>query len=174
MHLTDPENIFAADRRLASCIDIHVGAQFFSLFHNGINVLKAQVELVPVLCRPAAGAVQVAGCGRIEQDRPGDIAVIFFRHLFLHRAPLQTGIGNKVLEERPAHARIKIIQPEDELIPVVLLIDGIADRIALAGIPVLWHHSVHERHQLRDILLRIALQIFQRLIHCEFLHCLFN
>ena len=78
MHLAYLEDIFLTNSRLAAGVDIHICSQFFSLTDDRINVLQAQIVLMSVLRRPAPGTVQIAGCGRIQQNSPGDIAVVFF------------------------------------------------------------------------------------------------
>ena len=174
MHLTDLEDIFPAHRGLSAGVDVHVCTQLFALTNDRVNVLQTQVILMAVLCRPASGAVQVARRCGIEEDRPGDIAVVFLCLVFLNGTSFQAGIRDKVLKECPAHSRIELIQAQDQLIPVILIRNRLPDCIPLACIPVRRHKTVYEIHQFRNILFRIPLQIFQSLIDCKFLHCFFN
>jgi hypothetical protein len=50
---------------------------------DAVNILIAQIQPVAVFSRPAAGAVQVAGAGRIQKNRPRDIAVILIPKFLL-------------------------------------------------------------------------------------------
>ena len=77
------DQIVFSDQRLATCVNIHVDPQFFSLRDNGIHLVKSQVQPVSILCCPASGAVQITGTGRIQKNRPGDVTLIFLPQLFL-------------------------------------------------------------------------------------------
>ena len=48
-----------------------------------------------------------------------------------------TGIYNKVAEKCLAYAGIQLIHTKDQLIPVVLCLDGVTDRISLSCIPAI-------------------------------------
>ena len=61
-----------------------------------------------ILSSPAAGAVQVAGCCRIKQDRPRNITVIRFRSFLLRCASFQAGIGNEILEKLQTDRRVVV------------------------------------------------------------------
>ena len=55
-----------------------MGTQLLGLGEDSIHLLKGQALLMTVLCRPAAGAVHIAGGGGVHQNEPGDIAAILF------------------------------------------------------------------------------------------------
>ena len=71
------QDVCLADKRLAACEHVKVYAKLLALRDDAVQVLEAQVQLVSILGRPAASAVQVAGGGRIHQDQPRDIAAVF-------------------------------------------------------------------------------------------------
>ena len=77
MLFTDPDQIILPDKRFASGIDIHVDTKFLALTDDVINFIKGQVQFISIFCSPAAGAVQIAGAGRIKQNRPRNVAVVF-------------------------------------------------------------------------------------------------
>ena len=54
-----------------------MAAYFFALAYDFIHDVVGQVQGVTIFGSPAADAVQVAGAGRVEEDGPGNIAVIF-------------------------------------------------------------------------------------------------
>ncbi len=84
--LAEPDEVSFAHERLAAGVDEDVRAELLALVDDGVDVVIAQVELVAVLCRPAARAMQVAGGGGVEQDGPGNVALVFL-------AVLADGLG---------------------------------------------------------------------------------
>ena len=77
MLFTQGDQVLFANQRLTAGIYVHIYAHFLALGDNGIDLVKGQVQLVAVFRGPAAGAVQVAGRGRVKQNGPRNIAVIF-------------------------------------------------------------------------------------------------
>ena len=173
MHLTDLNKVFFADKRLTACVDVHIGSQFFTLFYDRIDGLKIQVQLMAILCCPASCAMKVTCAGRIKKDCPRYIAVILFRYFFLRCASLKTGIYNKVTEKCLAYAGIQLIHTKDQLIPVVLCLDGVTDRISLSCIPAIRCYFINHFHDLRYVCLRILLKIIQCFCYGSCDRCLF-
>lgn len=83
MRLAEPDQILLAHQRLASGVDVDVAAKLFALANDGVDVVVGEVEFVAVLGRPATGAAQVAGAGRVQQDSPGNVAPVLLAHLLL-------------------------------------------------------------------------------------------
>ena len=52
-------------------------AQSLAFADDFIHDVERQVQRMTVFSSPAADAMQVAGAGRVEEDGPGNIAVIF-------------------------------------------------------------------------------------------------
>ena len=71
------QDVLLAHQRLAAGEHIQVHAQLLALGDDLVHVLKAQVVLVAVLAGPAAHAVHIAGGGRVKQDQPRDVALVF-------------------------------------------------------------------------------------------------
>ena len=88
MFFANSDQVVLADERLAAGVDVHVDSQFLALLDNAVDLLVGQVQLVAVFRGPAAGAVQVAGGGGVQQDRPGDVAVLLRLDLVLRGAAL--------------------------------------------------------------------------------------
>ena len=120
-----------------------------------------------ILCCPASCAVKVTCAGRIKKDCPRYIAVILFGYFFLCCASLKAGIYNKVTEECLAYSRIQLIHTKDQLIPVVLCLDGMTDGVSLSCIPVIRCYFINHFHDLRYIGLRILLKIIQCFCYCS-------
>ena len=55
-----------------------MGAELRAFGQHTVHLLKGEVLLVTVLCRPAARAAHVAGARRVHEDDPRDVAVILF------------------------------------------------------------------------------------------------
>ena len=97
--LTDTDQVFFADQRFTACINIHVCTKLSALLYNRTDGVKIKVQLMSIFCCPASCAVQITGTGRIQQNCPWYITVIFLRYLFLNGTALQAGINDKVGEE---------------------------------------------------------------------------
>ena len=77
---TQSNQIGLAYQRLTAGVDINVGSQLFALADDAVQLFIAEVQFVAVFRRPAAGAAEIAGRGRIHQDRPGDVALVLILH----------------------------------------------------------------------------------------------
>ena len=77
---TQANQIGLAYQRLTAGVDINVGSQLFALADDAVQLFIAEVQFVAVFRRPAAGAAEIAGRGRIHQDRPGDVALVLILH----------------------------------------------------------------------------------------------
>ena len=161
VHLADLDQVGLAHHGLAAGVNVHIGAQLLALGDDGVDGFQGEVELMAVFRSPATGAVEVAGRGGIQQNGPGHIAVVLGGRLLLKGAALQAGVEDKVLEEGLAHARVQLIDPQDQLIPVVLLLDGGAESVALGHIPVVRGELIHQIHDLGDVALRVFSQVAQ-------------
>ena len=71
-------DILFADERLAAGKEAGMGTQLLGLGEDSIHLLKGQALLMTVLCRPAAGAVHIAGGGGVHQNEPRNIAAVLF------------------------------------------------------------------------------------------------
>ena len=163
MLLTQSNDILFAHQRFAAGKNVHIGAQFLALGDDGIQFFQGQVQAVAVLCRPAAGAVHIAGRGGVQQDSPGHVAVFLAGNFVLAGTALQAGIDDKVAEEGLPHTGVQFIDLHDQLVPVVLFVDGVAERGALLGVPVLGGNGIDQFHDLGNVGFRVLFQIVQNL-----------
>ena len=173
VHFAELYDVPFAYQRLAAGVNVHIGAQLFALGDDRVQIIQAQVELVTVFRRPAAGAVHIAGGGGVQQDGPGDVAVLPLADLLLDGAALQTGIEQEVLSKGLPHPHIQLEEPQDQLIPVVLFLNSLAEGIPLRPVPVGRGIFVKQLHELGDVFLRIAVQITKNLIDGKPLHGVF-
>ena len=162
----DLDEVFFAHQRFAARVDVEVHAHFLALSDDGVDLVKAQVQLVAVLRRPAAGAVQVARGGGIQQDDPGDVAVVLLAVFLLDGPAQNVGVEDEVGEEGLQLIPVHIVeQVQDELVHVVggVLHHG-AHRCPLAfkAVRASTGQFVHPVHQLGHVLLRVLFQITQR------------
>ena len=79
--LAKADQIGLAHQRFAAGIDVNIGPQFLALPDHIVQLFEGEVQLVAILRRPAAGAVEVAGRGGVHQDRPGNVALILVLQL---------------------------------------------------------------------------------------------
>ena len=85
VHLADLDEVVLAHERLAARVDVDVAAELRALVDDGVDVLQREVQGMAVFCRPATGAVQVAGARGVKEDRPGNVAAVLLARLLLHR-----------------------------------------------------------------------------------------
>ena len=86
------DDIFLPHQWLSTGKQIDVCTEFNSLIDDIVHLFIGQVHVVSILCRPAAGAFQIACTGGIQEDGPGDIAVIFLFISLLPLIPQQTTV----------------------------------------------------------------------------------
>ena len=72
--------VFTAHRFTAGT-HIPVNPKLFALRYQLIHFFIGQVQGLAIFCSPAAFTMQVTGCGRIKQQDPGHVAVVFFSQL---------------------------------------------------------------------------------------------
>ena len=118
--------------------------------------------------------MHIARRGGIQQNRPGNIAVFPFFYLVLSCAALKTRIKKEILEKCLAHTGIQFIQPQNQLVPVVFLLNNFPDSTPLGLIPAIRRKAIYQCHQFGNVLLRIAFNIAQGLIDRKILHAIFN
>jgi hypothetical protein len=87
---------------------------------------------------------------------------------------LEAGIEQEVLKKCLADTGGQLIQPQHQLIPVVLFLNGGPDGAALCFVPAIGRELVHQLHELGQVFIGIALDVFQCLIHSEGLHSFFQ
>jgi hypothetical protein len=88
--------IVLAHQRLAAGVDIHIDAELLALTDDVVDLVIAQVQLVAVLGGPAAGAVQVAGGGGVQQDGPGGVAVVLVADFLLLVPADEVGVDEEI------------------------------------------------------------------------------
>ena len=172
--VADGDQILLANERLAAGVDVHVYAELLALRDDGINLVKRQIQPVAVFRRPAAGAVQVAGGGRIQQDRPRDVAVVLLAVFLLLRPADDVGVEEEVHERRLEHFRIGILHDvHDEMVHVVVfIVNDLADSCALSreAVRAVARELIHPSHQLRGVFLRVLADIAERGGESSFFH----
>ena len=100
--------VFLADERLTAGVDVNMRSQLLALADDGIEVLVAEVEIVPVFCCPAAGAMQVASAGGIHQHRPGDVAAMLLAVSLLLGPCQEIGIHDEGAQQVVSYLRIEV------------------------------------------------------------------
>ena len=172
MLAADLDEVFLAYQRFAAGVDIKVHAHFLALGDDGVDLLKAQVQLVAVFRGPAAGAVQVAGGRGIQQDDPRDVAVVLLAVFLLNGPAQNVGVEDEIGEEGLQLIPIHVVEKvQDELMHVVgrILYHSAHRRpLALEAVGAGAGQLVHPVHQLGHVLLRVFFQIPQRRFQRDF------
>ncbi|MPN06727.1 hypothetical protein SDC9_153983 [bioreactor metagenome] len=169
MLFAETEDVFFADQRLASRIDIHIGAELFALLDDAVKGIIVHGQLIAVLCRPAACAVKVTGRSRIHQDGPRDVAPIFQFVFFLAFRSDGGGIDHQILENFLSDTRIKIgPHAFDQFIPVALrILDDGAEGITLSFYDTVFIKLLHPVQHFGDVFIRILIQIREHSLKTE-------
>ncbi len=171
MLLAQGDQVLFADQWLAAGVDVHVDPKGLALLDDGVDLVKGQVQLVAVLSRPAAGAVEIAGAGGVQKDGPGDVAVVLRPELLLDGPADDVGIEEKVLEGGFQHVVVHV--PEDVHDEPVHVVGGVIDDRA-EGVPLGLEavrpgarQLVHPLHQLGQILLGVLLDVVEGCLQPE-------
>ena len=163
--LAQGDQILLAHQGLAAGVDVEVDAQLLTLGDDGVDLIKGQVQLVAVLGGPAAGAVQVAGGGGIQQNGPGDVAAVLLAHLLLLGPAHQVGVHKEVVEQGLEHVGIRL-SPDllNQLMPAgVFVVDHVVEGLALGGQRLRAGKLVHQLHHLGHVVHGILIQVVEHL-----------
>ena len=172
MSFAELDEILLAHQRLTARVDVDMNAQLFTLRDDRIDIVIGEIERIAIICRPATGAVQVASTGRIEQDGPRNVAFVLLAALLLLGPSKEVRIDDESLQQVIAHLRVDIGHDlHDELIPVVLLLDRVTDRLTLAREERFWQKRLERIHDLVDILLWVCKKIVHQFSDRCFFHC---
>ena len=124
MAFTQGDNVLLPHQRLSAGIDEEVTAEFLCLCDDAVQLFQGQVQFVPILRCPAACTVQIAAGGRIHQDRPGHITVVFGAVGKACGGADHTGIDDKVFHQLAPLPVINFrIDAFDQLVPVIIRIN---------------------------------------------------
>ena len=107
--------------------------------------------------------MEVAGRGGIQQNRPGDVAVIFIPQFLLLVPTDQIGVDEKVDSNGGQHLRIHIVDhvAHERIIGIVRIFDSRAHGCPLAGEFALGEF-IRPVDQFRQILFRIFIEVLKR------------
>ena len=104
------QDILLAHQRFAASQHIQVNAKFLALGDDLVHILKAEVVLVAVLAGPAAHAVHVAGGGGVEQDQPGNVALVLHAVLADHLGAAEESFIAQIQRRGAGHVGIQLVQ----------------------------------------------------------------
>ena len=125
MLFTQADNILFADEGFAAGKETGMGAQFLCLGQHPVHLLKGQTLLMAVFRRPAAGAVHIAGGGRIHQNQPGNIAAVFFGVFLRLLVAAEAALVHCIGQERFKNIGVGLIQqPLDIMRPLAIGLVG--------------------------------------------------
>ena len=151
--------VILAHHGLAAGVDIDVNAQILALGDDIVDLVKGQVELVAVLRRPAAHAVEVAGGGGVQQNGPGTLQLYFWRISSWRcqptRLPLTMKLVNTVLSTSLSTFFTKFTMNLCQL--SLGVVDDPADDLPLLGktVGAVTGKPIYPGHQLGQIFLRV-------------------
>ena len=133
MLFADFYEIFLPDKRFSAGVNVEVNTKLFALSDDVIDLIVRQIQLVAILCRPAACAVKIAGTCRIKKDRPRDVAVIFFPVLFKHRPSGQVGINEEIDQDFFENTSVNICQhlADHAIVRIILILKDLPEHFSL-------------------------------------------
>ena len=163
MLLAQANQIIFAYQWFAAGVDVHIDAQFLALPDDGVNFLKAQVQLVAIFSGPAAGTVQVAGTGGVQQDRPRNITVVLLTEFFLNGPADNIGIEEEIHKERFQYAVVHTLKSvHNQLVHIVVrVVDDSAEGISLLlkAVGAGSGQLIHPFHKFGEIALRVFFDV---------------
>ena len=172
MLLAQSDDILFSHQRLAAREQIEVDAHLLALADDVVKLFKAQIQLVAVLGGPAAHTVQVAGGSGVEQNGPGDVAVVLGAELFFLLPTDEVGVDKEV--HRRCFHDLGIYVTDDVANIGVVSVVGIFDRRT--------HRSALSRrysdcefvrpvHELDEVCLRVLVQHIKGFRETVFFQC---
>ena len=121
MLLGQLEDISLTHQRLAAGQHVQVHAQLLALGNDLVHILKAEVVLVAILACPAAHAVHIAGGSGVEQDQPGDVALVLHTVLADGLGAAEESLVAQIQRHGAGHIGVGLIQHTvDELGPLAV------------------------------------------------------
>ena len=119
--------------------------------------------------------MEVAGAGGVEEDGPGDVAVVLGAHLLLFRPADDVGVEEEVLEGGLHHVPVHVFEDvHDEAVHVVVRVlpeGGALDGEAVLAVA---REGVHPVHDFHDVFFRVPLQVGKHGIERSFFQSLLN
>ena len=170
------QDVGLADQRLAPGEHVEVHAQLLALRDDLVHIVKAQVVLVAVLAGPAAHAVHVAGGGGVEQDQPGDVALVLDAVLADGLGATEEGLVTQVQGRGAGHIGVQLVQHAvDEPGPLAVRVReslaGMSIRFLTEGIAIEGLGDIHQLgHGLFAVLVDVGQHDIRRLAQCGALH----
>ena len=104
------QDILLAHQRFAAGPHVQVHTQLFAFRDDLIHILKAEVVLVAVLAGPAAHAMHVAGRGGVEQDQPGNVALVLYAVLADHLGASEESFVAQIQRRGAGHVVVQLVQ----------------------------------------------------------------
>ena len=104
------QDIGLAHQRLTAGQHVQIHAQLLALGDDLVHIIKAEVVLMAVLTGPAAHAVHVAGAGGVEQDQPGDVALVLDAVLADHLGAAEESLVAQVQRHGAGHVGVGLVQ----------------------------------------------------------------
>ena len=171
MLFAQPDDVGFAHQRLAACVDVHIHTHILALADDVVDLVEGQIQFVAIFSRPATGAVQIAGGGGIQQDRPGNVAVILFFQFLLLGPTDHVLIDEEIDGYGFQHFLIHIANQMTNVavVGVFRVFNGVLHLLQLMGIHfpgVLFCPG----KQLAHIFLRVFVQIIESLLQAKFFY----
>ena len=170
MRLAQLDEVVLAHQGLATRVDEHVRSQGLALLDDGIDVVIAQVELMAVFRSPATRAMQVARTRGVEQNRPRNVALVFVAILLLLAPHHEVRIDQERFHQAISYLRVQMGNFHEQLIPVVLLVDCVAECLALRREKVARSGLVDHIHRLWEPCFGVFKQVINHFAQCRMLH----
>ena len=170
--LAEPDEVLLPYQGLAAGVDIHVDAHLLALADDIVDLVKAQVQLVAVLRRPAAGAVEIAGGGGVQQDGPGDVAVVLLAVGLLPVPADEVGVQEEVGRHGLHDLGVHVVHHMQDVVVVGVLgvLDGRPDGGPLA-LELAVRELVRPVHDVPEVLLRVLIEVVEGLLQAHPLQC---
>ena len=170
------QDVGLADQRLAAGEHVEVHAQLLALRDDLVHIVEAQVVLVAVLAGPAAHAVHVAGGGGVEQDQPGDVALVLDAVLADGLGAAEEGFVPQIQRSGARHMGVGLVQHAvDELRPLAIgvgqhLFGVLVGLIAEAAAVELLCNIYQLAHCFFMVVVDVGQHDIRRLAQCGALH----
>ena len=126
MSFTQLYKILFTNQRFATRVNIYMSSKLFSLFNDGIYLIKTKVLIITIFCSPTTLAMQITGARWVKQNCPENIALVFVAIFFLLWPSHQISVNYKSFQKSVTYLWISVVKNvHNKLKPMVFIVNCI-------------------------------------------------
>ena len=173
MFFTETDQVFFADKRFTTSVNVHIYAKFFALSDNIVDFVISQIEFMTIFSSPTSSTVQITGRSRIKQNGPRNITIVFFTEFFFFRPSNQCGVYKEIDSQSFGNIRINIFKyfADIGIIWMIRIFNCFTDCFSLRR-EVAFRKLIRPVHQFFHVFIGIFVNIIECLFNAQFFQCI--